>query len=71
MEVERILSCETAEVGAIELGVDLESCRAVFHSPWHGYLDSAVCDGPASVEKPGTIDLIEFVREIVVRSVVS
>ena len=77
MEVERILSCETAEVAVIELGeddyhvtlcgnIDFESRWAVFHCPWHWYLDPAVCDGPARVEKAGTIDLTEFVHEVII-----
>jgi len=79
VEAERIPSRESAEVAVIELGededhrtlcgdVDFESRRAVFHSPWYWYLDPAVCDGPASVEKAGTIEVIEFVQEVVVYS---
>ena len=78
MEVERILSCETAEVAVIELredndhvtlcsDVDFESRWAVFHCPWHWCLDPPVCDdGPARVEKEGTIDLTEFVHEVII-----
>jgi len=46
--------------------VDFESRRAVFHCPWHRYLDPAVCDGPARVEKASTIDLTEFVHEVII-----
>jgi len=77
VEVESILPRETAEVAVIELGEDndhgtlcgdvhFKSRWAVFHRPWHWYLDPAVCDGPGSVEKAGTIKLTEFVQEVIV-----
>ena len=46
--------------------IDFEPRWAVFHCPWHWYLDPAVCDGPARVEKAGTIDLTEFVHKVII-----
>ena len=77
MEVERILSCETTEVAVIELreddyqvtlsgDIDFESRWAVFHCSLYWYLDLAVCKGLDRVEKAGTIDLTEFVHEVII-----